>query len=325
MMADLPMKYFLGIDGGGTHTTCWLANENLSPLARVKAGPSNPVKVGIPSAQRELARAYRKALSKARVQPSKIEGVCAGLAGGDSAPVQQSMLRWMRKAIPARKHLITTDAAITLAAALGESQGIIVIAGTGSIAFGRDRQGRILRVGGWGNQFDDAGSGYDMGRKAIRAALRSHDGRGKATRLAGAICRELRISRITETVPMALTPQQIAALFPLIQQEANTGDAVARSLCLQAAGDLAELATTIVAKLRWKRRAVPVVCSGGIFQSSSMIRHAFTRRIHECAPHARVALLKREPVEGALLLAAQLTRSRELQPPGWNINDRSSE
>ncbi|HKT10551.1 MAG TPA: BadF/BadG/BcrA/BcrD ATPase family protein [Terriglobia bacterium] len=304
------MNYFLGIDGGGTHTTCWLADENLSTLARVKAGPSNPVKVGIPNAQRELARAYRKALSKAHVQPSKLGGVCAGLAGGDSAPIQRSMLRWMRKAIPASKHLITTDAAITLEAALGESQGIIVIAGTGSIAFGRRRDGGIMRVGGWGSQFDDAGSGYDLGRKAIAAALRAYDGRGKATSLAGAICRQLQIKSITEAVPVALTPQQIAALFPLVRQEAGGGDAVARLLCLEAARDLAELASTIVAKLRWQRRTVPVVCSGGIFKSSPMIRREFSRRIHEYAPQARVTLLKREPVEGALLLALQLTHSQ---------------
>lgn len=302
------MEYFLGIDGGGTHTTAWLADENLSVLARVQAGPSNPVKVGIADTRRELARAHRKALREAGVRPAKLAGVCAGLAGGDSAPIQRSMLRWMRKAIPARAHLMTTDAAVTLAAALGESEGIIVIAGTGSIAFGRDRQGAILRVGGWGSQFDDAGSGYDMGRKAVAAALRAHDGRGKATGLAPAICRQLKISRITDAVPMSLTPQIIAALFPLVQHEASAGDAVARRLCREAATDLAQLATTIIARLRWKQRAVRVVCSGGVFRSSPLIRRAFTRQIHRDAPRARVTLLKREPVEGALRLALQLTR-----------------
>jgi N-acetylglucosamine kinase-like BadF-type ATPase len=302
------MKYFLGIDGGGTHTTAWLADENLSILARVQAGPSNPVKVGLATAQRELARVHRRALREARVHPAKLAGVCAGLAGGDSVPVQRSMLRWMRKAIPARAHLMTTDAAVTLAAALGESQGVIVIAGTGSIAFGRDRSGGILRVGGWGSQFDDAGSGYDIGRKAIAAALRAHDGRDKPTTLASAICRALQINSITKTVTMSLTPQNIAGLFPLVQEEASTGGAVARRLCREAAGDLAELATTIILRLRWKRRAVPVVCSGGIFRSCPLIRHAFTKRIHALAPRACITLLKREPVEGALHLALQLTR-----------------
>src|SRR5690348_12953342 len=304
------MGYFLGIDGGGTHTTAWLAGEDLSVLARVQAGPSNPVKVGLPNAQRELARAYRKAFRQARVPPSHLEAVCAGLAGGDGAPVQRSMLRWMRRAIPARAHLMTTDAAVTLAAALGESQGIIVIAGTGSIAFGRDRRGRVLRVGGWGNQFDDAGSGYDVGRKAIAAALRAHDGRGKRTSLAPALCRELGLRKITEAVPLQLAAQSIAALFPVVQKEAQEGDATARRLCREAADDLAELAATIIRRLRWKRSPVPVVCSGGVFRSSDLIRRAFARRVRQLAPRARVSLIEREPVEGALILARQLVRDR---------------
>ncbi|HET9177217.1 MAG TPA: BadF/BadG/BcrA/BcrD ATPase family protein [Terriglobia bacterium] len=314
-MAYSAMGYFLGIDGGGTHTTAWLADKDLSVVARVQAGPSNPIKVGLSSAQRELARAYRRAWREARVPPATLAGVCAGLAGGDGAPVQRSMLRWMRKAIPARAHLMTTDAAITLAAALGESPGIIVIAGTGSIAFGRDRRGRILRVGGWGNQFDDAGSGYDVGRKAIAAALRAHDGRGKRTSLAPAICRKLGLRKITEAVPLQLTPQNIAALFPAVQQEAEAGDATARRLCREAAEDLAELAATIIRRLRWKNRAVPVVCSGGVFRSSDLIRQAFARRIHRVAPRARVSLLEREPVEGALFLARRLLSPRDTNHP----------
>lgn len=306
MMAYSAMGYFLGIDGGGTHTTAWLADEDLSILARVQAGPSNPIKVGLGNAQRELTRAYRRAFREARVPPASLDSVCAGLAGGDSAPVQRRMLRWVRKAIPARAHLMTTDAAITLAAALGKSEGIIVIAGTGSIAFGRDSSGRILRVGGWGSQFDDAGSGYDVGRKAIAATLRAYDGRAKPTSLAPALCRELGLEKITEAVPMQLTPHRIAALFPLVQREAAAGDSTARRLCREAADDLAELAITIINRLRWKSRAVPVVCSGGVLRSNDVIRQAFTRRVHHSAPRARVTLFEREPVEGALILARQL-------------------
>lgn len=300
------MGYFLGIDGGGTRTTAWLADGDLSVLSRVEAGPSNPVKVGLSSAQREIARAYRKAFREACMRPARLDGICAGLAGGDSIPVQRSMLRWLRKTIPARAHLMTTDAAVTLAAALGESPGIIVIAGTGSIAFGRNRRSRILRVGGWGSQFDDAGSGYDLGQKAIAAGLRAHDGRGKFTTLVPALCRELHLGKITEVIPMQLSPQTIAALFPLVEKEARAGDAIARRLCRQAANDLAEMATTLIARLRWKHSAVPVVCSGGVFRSSDLIRQAFARRIHHLAPRAVVSLLGHEPVEGALLLARQL-------------------
>jgi N-acetylglucosamine kinase len=300
------MGYLLGIDGGGTHTTAWLADQNLSVLARVQVGPSNPIKVGIAGAQRELANAYRKALREAGLRPVVLDAACAGLAGGDNASIQKSMVRWIRKAMPARAQLITTDAAVALAAALGDSEGIIVIAGTGSIAFGRDHQGGIVRVGGWGSQFDDAGSGYDIGRKAVLAALRAYDGRGKATSLTQTLCAELHLSRITEAVPMNLSAQTIASLFPVVQRQASAGDAVARGLCRDAAGHLAELAATILSRLGWRRRPVPVICSGGIFRSSALIRRSFSQRVHEHAPKAKIALLQHEPVEGALILARQL-------------------
>lgn len=303
------MGYLLGIDGGGTRTTVCLADERLSILSRTQAGPSNPIKIGITASQRELGRACRRVLREAHVQPLKLEAVCVGLSGGDSAPVHRRMLGWLRKAVPARAHLLTTDAMVTLAAALGEAEGVIVIAGTGSIAFGRDEHGCILRVGGWGSLLDDGGSGYDIGRKAIAAALRAHDGRGKATGLTEALCRELRLGKISEVVAKPLTAQNIAALFPLVQQEARVGDAVARSLCREAAGHLAELALTIVNQLGWRRRSIRVVCSGGVFKSSALIRRSFARQVHERAPRARVSLLRRAPVEGALLLARQLTQS----------------
>lgn len=300
------MTYLLGIDGGGTQTTAWISDQNLRVAARVQSGPSNPVKVGFKAAQTELAKAYRKALREARIPPAALDAVCAGLAGGDNPEVKIKMLRWMRKSIPARAHHITTDAEVTLVAAMGNSEGIIVIAGTGSIAFGRDRNGGVIRVGGWGNQFDDDGSGYDIGRRAIAAALRAHDGRGTPTSLSHAICRELRLDKITELVPLQLTVQQISALFPLVQQQAVAGDAIARELCRDAADYLAELANTIISRLHRRRADIPVVCSGGVFRSSEIIRRAFTRRVHKYAVRARVSLLDREPVEGALLLARQL-------------------
>ena len=187
------------------------------------------MKIGLANTQYEIFRAYRKLLRQARVRPSQIDAVCAGPSGGDSKPIRRSMLAWMRKAIPARAHLMTTDAAVALSAALDESAGIIVIAGTGSIAFGRDREAGVIRVGGWGNQFDDAGSGYDIGRKAVLAALRAYDGRGKATGLTQALCAELHLASITEAVPMNLSAQNIASLFRVVHPQAGAGDEIQRT------------------------------------------------------------------------------------------------
>jgi N-acetylglucosamine kinase-like BadF-type ATPase len=304
----LPMGYFLGIDGGGTRTTAWLADERLRVLARVQTGPSNPVKAGFGAAQRELLKAYRLACRQARIRPRKLHAVCAGLAGCTTPAVYGRMLRWFRKAVPSGAYLLTTDAEVALSAAFGEAPGIVVISGTGSAAYGRDQQGRHLRCGGWGNTFDDGGSGYDLGRKAVRCGLRALDGRGKATSLTRALCRELGLSNLTDAVSLPLAPHDIAALSPVVLREAMKGDAVARGLCKEAADDLAGLALSLIRQFEWNRRAARVICVGGIFHSNSKIRRRFAQQVHNQAPKAKVSLLRREPAEGALILAQQLIR-----------------
>lgn len=149
-----------------------------------------------------------------------------------------------------------------------------------------------------------------MGRKAVACALRAFDGSGKPTRLTDSICRALQLRKISEIVPKPLGAQDIAGLFPAVQQAAREGDSVARNLCRGAACDLADLALAVIAQFGWKRRSVRVVCSGGVFQSSPMIRRHFTQQVRKHAPGARVSLLHREPVEGALFLASKLVRSQ---------------
>ncbi|HUZ46880.1 MAG TPA: BadF/BadG/BcrA/BcrD ATPase family protein [Terriglobia bacterium] len=306
------MGYLFGIDGGGTRTTAWLADGRERVLARVEVGASNPVKVGFPAAQKELLRAYRRACSQARIRPAILDAICAGLAGSDSARVHARLLDWLRKSIPAGAYALTTDADIALSAGVGEGAGIIVIAGTGSIAYGRNQRGKTLRCGGWGNLFDDAGSGYDLGRKAVGCALRALDGRGRATCLTRALCRELGVGRVSEVVALPLSPQEIAALFAVVLRAATDGDRVARRILNEAACDLAVLAGTLITGFRWKGRASRVLCAGGVFQSCSMIRRKFARHVRTLAPKARVSLLRRQPVEGALFIAQRLAESRQV-------------
>jgi N-acetylglucosamine kinase-like BadF-type ATPase len=328
------MTYFLGIDGGGTRTTAWLADERGRVLSRAEAGPSNPIKVGLEAAQREILRAAHQAvaavynhrpplnplLSEKRSKKIPLlakegkqgwlEAVVAGIAGVDRPQVHRPLSRWLRKAVPARFHLLTTDAAIALHAALGDAPGIIVISGTGSIAYGQDARGRLFRAGGWGSQFDDAGSGFDLGRKAIAAALRACDGRGAHTQLAARICRALRLRDIPQIVARELTSQQIAALFPLVIQAAGRRDRVARLLLDDAGRSLAELALALVRRLGWAKREIPVICAGGVFQASGRIRRTFARHLRLAVPQARVRPLRRPPVEGALALAHELITQR---------------
>ncbi len=316
------MPYFLGIDGGGTRTTAWLADEHGKVLGRAATGPSNPLKVGFDACHQEILRAAREAIRAAvgaglKPAPKKLDAVVLGLAGTDRPPIHKKLESWLRKAIPARKHLLTSDAAIALRAAIGDSPGIIVISGTGSIAFAQEEAGRVLRSGGWGALYDDAGSGYDLGRRAIIAALQDQDGRGQKTQLRERICRALELNDISEVVLKPLEPHAIAALFPLVIEAAESLDLVAERLCTQAGRDLADLALALVRRLDWAKRIVPVVCAGGVFKSSAAVRHSFAGALRREAPLARVMLLEAEPVQGALARARELARKKSRLPkPG---------
>lgn len=301
----------LGIDGGATRTTAWLADSEGKVLARAETGPTNPFKVGLRATERELLKAVRACCrlagfslsAAANTRPAKLKAVCAGLSGVDRPSVSKPLLAWMRRHIPARRHLLTSDCAIALAAAVGDKPGIIVNAGTGSFAFARDNEGKLLRSGGWGIPFDDRGSGYELGRRAVALSLEAFDGRGPATVLMDRICERLGLKVITEIISQQLEQQQIAALFPLVMEAARDGDLVARHLSDEAGRDLAALAAALLKRAGWTERSIPVVTTGGVFRSSDVVRRSFARHLHRVAPLARVEMLARAPVEGALWMA----------------------
>jgi N-acetylglucosamine kinase-like BadF-type ATPase len=253
-----------------------------------------------------MLAAARQALAKAG--GSALQAVCLGLAGADRQEISRPLTAWLRKHLPAVFHSVTTDAAIALEAALGDDSGkqrpgIVVIAGTGSIACARDPQGRVLRCGGWGAVFGDEGSGYGLARNAVRAALRAFDGRGPRTRLGEAITRALHLKSVIELAGRNASPEEIAALAPVVIKTARAGDAVARNLVDNAGRDLAELALALIPRLGPKNESVRVVCAGGLFRASIALRRSFAQHVKEAAPGARISPLRREPVEGALALA----------------------
>jgi glucosamine kinase len=302
----------LGIDGGGTRTTAWLLDGRRRILGRGAAGPANPIVVGLAAAQREILAAATRALDGLRAaRRSRLSAVCLGLAGADRSEVSRPIAAWLRKRVPADFHLVTTDVVLALEIAVGAGPGIVVIAGTGSIACARDAQGQLLRAGGWGSALDDAGSGYDLGRQAVRAALRALDGRGPKTSLGSAIARELGLDDITEIVTLRLEPPRLASLAPLVIKAASRGDAVARHLVDEAGKDLAELALALIHRVWSRRKRLPVVCAGGLFRSSPALRRSFARHLRRQAPGVRIRLLRRKPVEAALALALRKSADPE--------------
>ncbi|HUI40334.1 MAG TPA: BadF/BadG/BcrA/BcrD ATPase family protein, partial [Terriglobia bacterium] len=180
---------------------------------------------------------------------------------------------------------------------------VLVIAGTGSIACARDEQGRLIRAGGWGAAFDDAGSGFDVGRRAVRSALRALDGRGPETRLGAAIARGLKLKDFRKIIGRRLSPPEIASLAPVAIEAARRGDPVAQRIIEEAGRELAELAWALIRRSGPGAHSMPVVCAGGLFQASGALRRSFARHLRLHVPQALISMLSREPVEGALRLA----------------------
>src|SRR5262245_46276024 len=161
------MRY-LGIDGGGTKTSFLLVDEYYNEICHLQSGPSNYLSIG--------ADAAREAISQGVSQLTETPNiVCAGFAGAgrpDSVTFYKNVLQTL---IPNAQIIIESDAFIASIGAIGIDPGILLIAGTGSIVIGRDKDRTMFRVGGWGPYFGDEGSGFWIGREAVRAALRSID------------------------------------------------------------------------------------------------------------------------------------------------------
>src|SRR6267143_4165196 len=160
------VRYILGFDGGGTKTECVLMNSADQVLARTFAGPSNPSRIGVEAAVHAVEESADLALRDAGLERSVISAVGAGLAGTAKAEMRERVSCALQECFPGAAITVLTDLDAALAAA-GEGPAIILVAGTGSAAFGRNADGEIVRSGGYSPSSSDQGSAYDIGRRAI--------------------------------------------------------------------------------------------------------------------------------------------------------------
>ncbi len=305
------MAIFLGIDGGGSKTTCLIGDEN-SVLGTGTAAASNVVRVGEAQARASLASAIGQACTVANLKPSQVTGVCVGLAGAARPEISELVKRIISELLsgdikPAQIKVVG-DTVITLEAAFGGGPGIIVIAGTGSIAYGRNREGQTARAGGWGFAISDEGSGHWIGRSAVAAAMAAWDEHpDQNAPLLDILMKSWHVQTIEQLVPVAnaTPPPDFAALFPAVLSLAESGDPAARDVLTRAGHHLARLAGIVITRLFPNGGAVPVAMSGGVFGSSALVRQVFYNSLHSGHPDAVLNPNVIEPVRGALALARQ--------------------
>lgn len=294
----------LAIDGGGSFTRVWVVERSGVVRARGTGGPANPHTAGWDG----VAAAVREAVAATGLRTS-FSAVHAGLAGIGSDDTRRRL-----RAILAEQGLAAPDAIgvghdldTALAGGLAGEPGVVLVAGTGSAAYGADGQGRTVQAGGWGPWLDDGGSAWWLVLEGMRAAVRSLDGRGPATELEKELRTALGAGDWREVLMRlhggALDRAAVAALAPRVLALAAAGDAVAAALCEQGAAELAVLVGTAMRRL-FPQGGVRVVTTGGLAEAPGY-RERLQAAIEREVPQAELVAPVLPPVGGAALRALQ--------------------
>jgi len=298
--------HVLGLDAGGTKTVALLADEAGNVLAEARGSGANLQTHG----ELEVEKVFHEVIEQlASLQ--RIEAVCLGIAGVDRPNDEAVILGILRRLGHRERAMVVNDAVVALVAGAPERFGIVVLAGTGSIAYGLDAKGRSARAGGYGYILADEGSGYWLGREALRAAVRGADGRGPKTLLIDLIFERLEIDSLAELVALVyekgLEKDQVAALAPLVERARAEGDVASTEILAVAAHELALAARSVARQLSFASDPFPVVLAGGAFRACPTLHRLVDEALDLAG--ARTRLLTVEPARGAVTLALDLLKS----------------
>lgn len=310
-------QYFLGIDGGQSSTRAVIGDENGRVLGIGRSGPSNYA--GAPEGSGRFVIAVRACLRAACQQAGlnadtvRFAGACLGFSGGpaDKEPM-------VRKIVLSDRTLVTDDAAVALSGATGGKPGIVVIAGTGSIAFARNGAGRTARAGGWGYLFGDEGGAFSIAREALRAALRWEEGWGEPTSLRARLLDATGARNMNDLLHRCYTPEfdrpRVAGFALLVNQAAESSDPAALAILDAAAGELALLAKAVGGQLFADGEKTVVSYAGGAFRSRILRARFRQRLLLEAGMHVTPPVY--DAGRGALLEAYRLAglEPRRIEP-----------
>ncbi len=299
-------RFYLGVDGGQSSTTALIADEAGRVLGSGRAGPCNHV------AGQEAHAKFRTVIGDCVAQASHGAGLhpdslhfaaaCLGLSGG-----AEDKIAFARELIRTDLLKVTNDAEIALTGATRGEPGIIVIAGTGSIAFGRDAAGRTARAGGWGYIFGDEGGAFDIARRALRAALQNEEGWGPPTILRARLLEETAAQNANALLHRFYAENRrhsVAALAPLVTKAAEDGDSAALAILTDAARILCWYVQGVYRNLFSDSRKITVAHIGGVFRSTPL-RKAFAAELRATI-RCETGYPQLSPASGALLEALRL-------------------
>jgi glucosamine kinase len=303
------MGFVIGVDAGGSRTRVTVADSDGETIATSEREGA-AVKPGETRRSASIiVSAVRDALTTVHPTFGAPRALCAGVAGVGRESERRALAEELANAALADEVLVVTDAEIALADAFGDEAGIVLIAGTGSIAFGRGPAGVLERVGGWGPTIGDEGGGLWIARRALSVVTAATDGREPDTSLVGAILTAAEVDDVESLIPWAASASvsQIASLAPVVVASAEAGDLRANALLGLAAEELVVHVRTLARSLfEDERAAVQVALGGGLLEPGSALRRRVEHRLKSAVPGGKVHSAAIVAVRGAVRRALQM-------------------
>ena len=305
--------YVIGVDGGGSKTHAILVANDGTVVAESFGGASNLQKVGFEKASEVLFSTILECCNIGNCEPEDLQSVVLGVSGA-GRPSDKTMLVDKLLAIGAKRKstlkniVVETDAHIALEAAFAGGPGIVVIAGTGSIALYRTEDNQLLRAGGWGNIIGDEGSGFTVGRDGLDAVMRQHDGMSEKTLLTKKALDFFKVGQADQLITKIYHEQaDIAAFAPSVLEACNERDRVAHGVLVRNSNELVELVRVLVMRVR-PRKKLPVCLMGGLLEAENVYSKMVKEKIGHALPNVLVQKPKFSAAFGAAILGLNAFR-----------------
>lgn len=310
----------LAVDGGGTKCLAVLMDQSRQVVGTGRSGSCNYQGIGVEAAVRELKSAIQQAQEQALAQGQdenmtapgtvwEVECAVMGIAGLDTEYDRQVITGIVQEvldqlSIKVQHLVVENDGFAALLGATGGKPGVLVIAGTGSIAYGVNGKQETSRSGGWGHRVGDEGSGYWIGKQAIMAVLKAADGRGKKTALTDLLLPYVGLNQVDElfnwTYSQHYSIEKVGELSVLVSQAADAGDEVAIAI-LQSAGDELYLAATaVIDQLGMKEERFQMILQGGVLQNDERVRSSIMAKMSSYAPEVVYEDAQHDPIYGVI-------------------------
>ncbi|MEW6735867.1 MAG: BadF/BadG/BcrA/BcrD ATPase family protein [Acidobacteriota bacterium] len=308
-MLTRTQEFFIGVDGGGTKTCAVVIDNESHVLGEARTGTANPLVAGFAAAAEAIERAIREAVAAARISLNEVASTYLGIAGVEHPESYLRLCELLCELLPGLEFHLATDAWVALAGATDLQPGIVIISGTGSIAFGRNSRGEEARAGGWGSTIGDEGSGYYIARGGLAAVAKSYDGRGSQTLIADILRKRAGVRTPIDLQRIIYYPfannSAVAAYCGIVVEAARAGDLIARDILAGAGRELGLAVTAVIRRLSMETEVFPVAYVGGTFQAGELLLDPMRLTIEQIAPRAILQPPRYSPVLGAARLAMQ--------------------